>query len=109
MKTKIFLITILVSYFATLLRFFIDNNYIVSIFGSFLFGVVVGRKIDISKKEIFLSGFCACFTSFSGFLNFLMHFIYNRDFIQLFLNLNLIIVLNLLMMYSGTWLSRKMN
>ena len=93
---------------ATFLRFYLNNIFIVSIIGSFLYGFVIPRKISKSKKEILLSGFCSCFTSFSGFVNFSYQIISQGFYMKLFIYLNLIIILNLIIMYMGFLLSRKM-
>ena len=109
MNKKFFFILLLVSFFATFLRIYINNNFIVSLIGSFLYGFFISRIISKSKKEIILSGFCSCFTSFSGFVYFLYQLILKGYFIKLFFYLNLIIISNLILMYIGFLLSRKMN
>ena len=108
MNKKFFIIILLIAYSATFLRFYLNNNLIVSIIGSFLYGFVISRKISKSKKEILLIGFCSCFTSFSGFVNFLYQFAIQGYYLKLFFYLNLIVILNVLVMYFGFLLSRKM-
>ena len=98
---------LIVAYLATFLRFYLDNNFLVSIIGSFLYGFVISRNISTSKREILLSGFCSCFTSFSGFVHFLYQLIIQGYFIKLFFYLNLIVIFNLIIMYIGFLLSRK--
>ena len=100
---------LLVAFLATFLRFYLNNIFVVSFLGSFLYGFVIPRKISKSKKEILLSGFCSCFTSFSGFVYFLYELIIKGYYFKLFFYLNFIIIFNLLIMYSGFLLSRKMN
>ena len=99
---------LLVAYIATFLRLYLNNIFIVSILGSFLYGFVISRTISKLRKEIFLSGFCSCFTSFSGFVDFSYQLIIQGYYIKLFIYLNLIVVLNLIIMYLGFLLSRKM-
>ena len=108
MNKKFFIIILLVAYLATFLRFYLNNIFFVSFLGSFLYGFVIPRKISKSKKEILLSGFCSCFTSFSGFVNFSYQIIIQGYYVKLFIYLNLIIILNLIIMYMGFLLSRKM-
>ena len=91
------------------MRFLINNNLLVSIIGSFVYGFVIARTISKSKKEILLSGFCSCFTSFSGFVYFLYELIIKGYYFKLFFYLNFIIIFNLLIMYVGFLISRKMN
>jgi len=107
LNKKYLLILLLVAYCATFLRFFLDNNFIISLIGSFLYGFVISRTISSTKKEILLSGFCACFTSFSGFIHFLYQLIIQGYYLKLFIYLNVIVILNLIIMYIGFLLSRK--
>ena len=107
-SNKKYLLTLLLTaYFATFLRFYIDNNFFISIVGSFLYGFFVSRTISKSKREILLSGFCSCFTSFSGFVHFLYQVIIQGYYLKLFFYLNVIVILNLIIMYIGFQLSRK--
>ena len=108
MDKKFLLLLLLVSYIASFLRFYLRNNFLISIIGSFLYGFVISRKITKSKKEILLTGFCSCFTSFSGFIHFLYELIIQGYYLKLFFYLNLIVILNLIIMYFGFLLSRKM-
>ena len=106
---KIFFVKLLlIAYFATFLRFYFNNIFLVSIIGSFLYGFVIARTVSKSKREILLSGFCSSFTSFSGFVHFLYQLIIQGYYLKLFLYLNLIVIFNLIIMYFGFSLSRKM-
>ena len=108
MNKKFFILILLISYIATFLRFYLNNNFLVSIIGSFIYGFVIASPISKSKREIFLSGFCSCMTSFSGYIYFLYQLIIKGYYLKLFLYLNLIVLLNLIIMYIGFLLSRKM-
>ena len=107
MNKKYLLTLLLTAYFATFSRFYLNNTFVISIVGSFLYGFFVSRTICKSKREILLSGFCACFTSFSGFVHVLYQFIIQGYYLKLFLYLNVIVILNLIIMYIGFQLSRK--
>jgi len=107
MNIKNFIFILFASFLATFLRFIIDNNFIVSIFGSFFFGFVIARRLSQSKNEILLSGFCSCFTSFSGFIYFLNKIIQQEEFFKIFLYLNIVLLVNLIMMFFGFMISRK--
>ena len=107
MNKKYLSTLLLTAYFATFLRFYLSNNFVISIMGSFLYGFFVTRTISKSKKEILLIGFCSCFTSFSGFVHILYQFIIQGYYLKLFLYLNVIVILNLIIMYVGFKLSRK--
>ena len=107
MKTKSFIYIILICYVATFLRVFINNNLIISIIGSLFFGYVIAKRLSYSKEKIILSGFFSCFTSYSGFIYFLYKILNQGDFIQFLFWFNFIIIVNLLTMYLGFWISRK--
>ena len=107
MNKKNFIIILLTAYFATFLRFSINDNFLVSVIGSFLYGFVIPRKISNFKKEIILSGFCSCFTSFSGYIYFLYELINQGSILKLFIYFNLIVYFNLIIMYFGFLISRK--
>ncbi|MDC3170766.1 CrcB family protein [Prochlorococcus sp. AH-716-E13] len=107
MRKKYFIVLFLVGYFATFLRFYLNNNFIISIIGSFLYGFIFSRKISESKREILLIGFCSCFTSFSSFVYYLYQLIIQGFYLKLFFYLNVIVILNLIIMYIGFLLSRK--
>jgi len=62
---------LLAAYLATFLRLTINNNFIISVIGSFFVGFFISRRLSYSIEKILLSGFFSCFTSFSGFIYFL--------------------------------------
>jgi len=68
---------LLAAYLATFLRITINNNFFISIIGSFLVGFFLSRRLSYSTDKILLSGFFSCFTSFSGFIYF-MYKIFNQ-------------------------------
>ena len=98
---------ILACYLATFLRFFIDNNFIISILGSFFVGFIISKRLSYSSEKILLSGVFSCFTSFSGFIYFLYKIFNQGEFMKFIIFFNLIVILNLLTMNFGYWLSRK--
>ena len=108
MNKKNLIILLFISYIATFLRFYINNNILVSTIGSFIYGFVIARKISNSEKEILLSGFCSCLTSFSGFILILYQLLIKGYYFKLFFYLNFIVIFNLLIMYFGYSISRKM-
>ena len=96
-----------VAFLATLLRFCLDNFFVVSLLGSLLFGFVIEKKLSKKTNQIVLTGFCSCFTSFSGFVKYFYQLFNSENIIIVFLYLNLIIILNLFIMYCGCIISRK--
>ena len=107
MKVNNFNYIILAAYLATFLRLTINNNFFISIIGSFLVGFFISRRLSYSTEKILLSGFFSCFTSFSGFIYFLYTILDQGDWIKFIILFNLIIIVNLFTMLFGFWLSRK--
>ena len=107
MKIKTYIYVLLACYSATFLRLFINNNFIISIIGSLLFGFVIAKKLNSFKEKVILSGFFSCFTSFSGFIYFFHKILSQGDWIKFIIFLNFVILLNLFTMYFGFWISRK--
>ena len=107
MKVNNFIYIILAAYLATFLRLTINNNFFISIIGSFLVGFFTSRRLSYSIKKILFSGFFSCFTSFSGFIYFLYKVLNQGDWIKFIIFFNLIIIVNLFTMFIGFWISRK--
>ena len=107
MKIKNFIYVLLAAYLATFLRLTINNNFLVSIIGSFLVGFFISKKLSYATEKILLSGFFSCFTSFSGFIYFLHTILNQGDWIKFIIFFNLIIIVNLFTMLLGFWVSRK--
>ena len=107
MKIKSFIYILLACYIATFLRLFIDNNFIISIIGSFFVGFITHKRKSFLSEKILLSGFFSCFTSFSGFIYFLYKILNEGNWMKFIIFFNLIIIANLLTMYCGFSLSRK--
>ena len=107
MKIINFFYILLACYLATFFRLLIQNNLIISMIGSFFVGFVISKKLSSSIKQILLSGFFSCFTSFSGFIYYLYKIFNQGDWIKVIIFFNLIIIINLFTMYFGFWISRK--
>ena len=107
MKIKNLIYIFLASCLGTFLRCYIDNNFIISILGSFFVGYCISKRLSYTSEKILLSGFCSCFTSFSGFIYFLYKIINQGAWVKFIIFFNLIIIINLVTMYFGFWISRK--
>ena len=107
MKIENFIYILLACYLATFFRLLINNNLIISMIGSFFVGFLINKKLSSLSKQILLSGFFSCFTSFSGFVYFLYKIFNQGDWIKFTIVFNLIIIINLFIMYLGFWISRK--
>ena len=109
MKIKNFIYVLLAAYLATFLRLTINNNFIISIIGSFLVGFFISKRLNYLTEKVLLSGFFSCFTSFSGFIYFLYKILNQGDWIKFIIFFNLIIIVNLFTMLLGFWISRKIS
>ena len=107
MQIKNFIYVLLAAYLATFLRLTINNNFLISIIGSFLVGFFISKRLSFSMEKILLSGFFSCFTSFSGFIYFLYKILNQGDWIKFIIFFNLIIILNVFTMLIGFWIGRK--
>ena len=107
MKINNFIYIFLAAYLATFLRLFINNNFFTSLIGSFLVGFLISKRLSYSIEKILLSGFFACFTSFSGFIYFLYQILNEGEWIKFIIFFNLIIIVNLFTMFMGFLISRK--
>jgi len=102
-----FIYILLAAYLATFLRLTVNNNFFISIIGSFLVGFFASKRLSYSTEKILFSGFFSCFTSFSGFIYFLYKILNQGDWIKFIIFFNLIIIVNLLTMLIGFRISRK--
>ena len=109
MKINNFVYILVAAYLATFLRLIINNNFVISIIGSFLVGFFVSKRLSYSIEKILLSGFFSCFTSFSGFIYFLYKILNQGDWIKFIVVFNLVIIVNLFTMFFGFWIGRKIN
>ena len=107
MKINNFIYLFLAAYLATFLRLTINNNFIISVIGSFLVGFLISKRLNYSIEKILLSGFFSCFTSFSGFIYFLYKILNQGDWIEFIIFFNIIIIVNLFTMLFGFWIGRK--
>ncbi|WP_288260213.1 CrcB family protein [uncultured Prochlorococcus sp.] len=108
MKINNLIYILLAAYLATFLRLIINNNFFTSLIGSFLVGFLISKRLSYSIEKILLSGFFACFTSFSGFIYFLYKILNEGEWIKFIIFFNLIIIVNLFTMFIGFLISRKM-
>jgi len=106
-KIKNFIYILLAAYLATFLRLTINNNFFISIIGSFLVGFFINKRLSYSNKKILFSGFFYFFTSISGFIYFLYKILNEGDWIKFIIFFNLFIIVNLFTMIFGFWISRK--
>tara|TARA_B100000073_G_scaffold152139_1_gene125523 strand:+ start:2519 stop:2797 length:279 start_codon:yes stop_codon:yes gene_type:complete len=89
------------------MRLSIDNLFLVSSLGSFIYGFILSINLNKEKKDIILTGFCASFTTFSG-LTFKFHELIQLGFfVKVIFLINMVILSGVIMMFSGFLLGKK--
>ena len=92
---------------AAILRWQIDQIFIVNAIGCFLLGFINSLPVSRRYKLIFGFGFCGSLTTFSG-LSFQLYKLINQGFYKLFfLNSILMVMLGLLTIGLGNLLAKK--
>tara|TARA_B100000945_G_scaffold73381_1_gene56226 strand:- start:670 stop:1014 length:345 start_codon:yes stop_codon:yes gene_type:complete len=108
LKNKIFIIISIGALPAAMLRWQIDQIFIVNIIGCFLLGIINSLTISKRYKLIFGFGFCGSLTTFSGW-SFKLFELLNLGLYKLFfLNSVLIVLLGLLAVGLGHFVAKKM-
>ena len=90
-----------------LIRWQVNNIYVVNIIGCFLLGIINGLPISRKYKLIFGFGFCGSFTTFSGWSLQLYQLINLGLYRLFFLNSVLIIIIGLFAIYLGDLFAKK--
>ena len=92
---------------AAIIRWQIDQIFIVNVIGCFLLGFINSLPVSRKYKLMFGFGFCGSLTTFSG-LSFQLYKLINQGFYKLFfLNSILILTIGLLSVGLGHLLAKK--
>ena len=92
---------------ASILRWQIDQIFIVNIIGCFLLGFINSLNISRKYKLIFSFGFCGSLTTFSGW-SFQLFELINQGFYKLFfLNSIFFVSLGVFAVFLGHWIAKK--
>ena len=105
-KNNYFLISI-GAFPAALIRWQIDEIFIVNIIGCFLLGVINTLPIPIRYKLIFGFGFCGSLTTFSGWSLQIYQLINQGLYKLLFLNSILIVLIGIFAVGLGNLFAKK--
>ena len=108
-KIRKYILIFLVAYIAVILRFHINNNFLVTYFASFIYGFSLAKSINKHIQDILFIGFCSSITTFSGFASFFYNLFGLGKYLESFLLINYLIILNLLIMYLGFLFGKKIN
>ena len=92
---------------AAIFRWQIDQIFIVNIIGCFLLGFINSLPVSSKYKLIFGFGFCGSLTTFSGWSSQLFKLINQGSYKLFFLNSILLVILGILAVGLGQWVSKK--
>ncbi len=106
---NLFLIIAIGSIPGTLIRWFIDNELIVNVFGSFLLGVLVGLAVSNRVQLLLGVGFSGSLTTFSGWIMSALQMIFVGDFLDAFLLIFKILGLGITSAALGLFIARNIN
>ena len=96
------------SILGSLIRWKIDNVFLVNILGCFIFGFINNLHVSKKFKLFFCFSFCGSLTTFSGWILELLN-ILNKGFYFLFiLNVSLFLVIGYFAIYFGYSLSANL-
>ena len=109
LKTNSFYLIAISAVPACILRWQIDEIFIVNIIGCFLLGFVNALAISKKYKLIFGFGFCGSLTSFSGWSLQLVELISQGSFKLFVLNSFLMVLIGLLAVGLGNLLAMKLH
>tara|TARA_B100000700_G_scaffold313990_1_gene399906 strand:- start:543 stop:893 length:351 start_codon:yes stop_codon:yes gene_type:complete len=92
---------------AALLRWKIEDIFLINIIGCFLLGYVNYASISKKFKLIFGFGFCGSFTTFSGWILRLFKLFSDGYYIEFFVRSTILITLSLVAIYLGKLIAIK--
>ena len=92
---------------AAILRWQIDETFVVNLIGCFLLGFINSLNISSRYKLIFGFGFCGSLTTFSGWSSQIYQLISQGLYKLFFVNSILIVVIGLFAISLGDFLAKK--
>ncbi|MBK17067.1 MAG: hypothetical protein CMK49_03510 [Prochlorococcus sp. SP3034] len=107
MKDLNLFIILLISYCGLLLRFYINNIFVVSFIASLIYGILISRKLITKSYNSLLIAFFSSFTTFSGFIPGFFHLFNNKEFFRFFFLINILIVSNVMIMFLGFFIGKR--
>tara|TARA_Y100001968_G_scaffold224587_1_gene207266 strand:+ start:263 stop:580 length:318 start_codon:yes stop_codon:yes gene_type:complete len=93
---------------ASLLRWHINDTFIVNIIGCFLLGFINNLSIPKRYKFIFGFAFCGSLTTFSGWIFQLFNLLSEGLYLKSLLNVILIILISFLAVLFGNLFAKKL-
>ena len=106
-KNNNFVIISIGAFPAAILRWQIDQIFLVNTIGCFFLGFINSLPFSRRYKLLFGFGFCGSLTTFSGW-SFQLFKLINQGFYKLFfLNSILFVSLGLFAVFSGHWIAKK--
>ena len=107
LKNKYFFIISIIAFPAAILRWKIDQIFVVNIIGCFFLGFVNSLPISRRYKLIFGFGFCGTLTSFSGWSYQLFKLINEGLYKLFFLNSIAVVLIGILAVGLGHFFAKK--
>ena len=99
---------IIVTFFAALLRYLMDNIFIVSLIASLTYGFCLTIKINnYFLRNLVFVYFFSSFTTFSGFIPRLALLFTEGNYFIFFLRINLLVGQNIVFMYLGFLIGKR--
>jgi len=105
-KFSLFFI-LLISYIGLLLRFYLNNIFLISFISSLIYGILISKKIISQNNNSLLIAFFSSFTTFSGFIPIFYKIILNKEFFKFLFFVNLVIIANIMFMFLGFFIGKK--
>ena len=98
----------LTSCIAAILRWKINNLFLVNILGSFVFGILLGVKSPPKYKLYLGLGFCGALTSYSSWIIEISQLIIMRSFYEVVHNIFIMMFFGLVSMYIGLLTGKRL-
>lgn len=90
-----------------LIRWIVDDSFLVNILGSVLLGLFFGLKVDLKLQLLLGVGFCGALTTFSGFLLTCLRMIHDEAFLKAFNLISITMALGIFSCFIGFSIGRQ--
>tara|TARA_Y100001968_G_scaffold140343_1_gene128375 strand:+ start:857 stop:1216 length:360 start_codon:yes stop_codon:yes gene_type:complete len=87
-----------------LIRWQLNNDFLINIVGAGILGFIVGCKFGIRLKLLFGVGFCGALTTFSSWIIECLYFLVNGDLFNAIFLLSTFLFFALMSAFIGLWL-----
>ncbi len=91
-----------------LLRWQINDDFIVNIFGTFVFGYLLGFQAKKYLQVMIGLGFCASLTTFSGWIAHILNLLLEGFFLNALKVVFFTLIFGILSFFVGLWVGKTM-